>query len=95
LEINEQALIAAITSQLPDMSEGQVEQVLTTWRSVTTGEPVGTIRRGPNGEVAHRVATDGVVLWRVTQTDGDQYNDMAPTLPEWELIFQPPQEVSE
>lgn len=81
-------LVETISSQLPDISTDQVGAVLSAWRDVLTGDPIGTVRRSKTGAVAHRVTTDGVHLWRVTEPDGGQYNDMAPTL-KWPVIHQP------
>lgn len=83
-----QQLVDVISAQLPDIDAGQVAQVLQTWRDVLDGDPVGTIRRNSDGRVAHRVTTDGIFLWRVTGVDGDQYNDMQPTL-QWPAVYTP------
>lgn len=81
-------LAELISSQLPDVDTTQVAAVLQTWQAVLDGDPVGTVRRHADGRIAHRVSTDGIFLWRVTAPDGDQYNDMQPTL-DWDAIFTP------
>ncbi|AEJ95131.1 hypothetical protein SEA_SOYO_34 [Mycobacterium phage SoYo] len=86
-----EAVIQAISKQLGEgVTDEQVANVLTALNNVKTGEPVGTIRREPaTGKVAHRVEAFGVQQWRVSGPDGEQYNDLQPTLPEWALIFDP------
>lgn len=84
----DQALAEQIATQIPDLEASQVAAVMQTWRDVLDGDPVGTIRRSDDGKVAHRVAADGIVLWRVTGPDGDQYNDMAPALA-WPAVYTP------
>lgn len=83
-----QALAEQIATQIPGLDATQVAVVMQTWRDVLDGDPVGTVRRSEDGKVAHRVATDGVFLWRVTAPDGDQYNDMTPALA-WPAIYTP------
>lgn len=83
-----EALVEQISSQLPDMDTAQVAAVMQTWQNVLSGDPVGTVRRSPDGKVAHRVTADGIFLWRVTAPDGDQYNDMQPTLA-WDALYTP------
>lgn len=80
-------LVETISSQIPDLSPDQVDAVLSTWRTVLSGDPVGTVRRSDSGAVAHRVAVDGIFLWRVTEPDGAQYNDMAPSL-SWPAVWE-------
>jgi hypothetical protein len=79
--------IAAIAKLLgEDVSKEQIGQVLSAWNNTLGGDPVGTLRRDPeSGGVAHRVDADGVHLWRVSFPDGNQYNDLQPTLP-WPQI---------
>lgn len=81
-------VVATVSDQIPDMTAEQVQAVLTAWNAVRQGDPLGTVRRDDDtGKLAHRVAVDGVHLWRVTGPDGEQYNDMAPTLP-WPAIYE-------
>lgn len=75
-----QALAEQIATQIPDLNASQVASVMQTWRDVLDGDPVGTVRRSEDGKVAHRVTADGIILWRVTAPDGNQYNDMTPSL---------------
>lgn len=82
------ALAEQIATQIPDLDASQVAVVLQTWRDVLDGDPVGTVRASGDGRVAHRVTTDGIYLWRVTNVNGDQYNDMQPTLA-WPAIYTP------
>jgi hypothetical protein len=78
-------VVHAISTQMGDLTEEQVHRVLEAWNHVRAGDPVGTVRRGPAGEIAHRVDHEGVHLWRVSAPDGSQYNDLQPTLPWPEL----------
>src|SRR6516162_29854 len=64
-----------------DLTEEHVLKVLDLWNKARAGDPVGTVRKDPaTGAVAHRVNADGVHIWRISQPDGYQYNDMQPTL---------------
>lgn len=81
-------VISTVSDQIPDMTAEQVQTVLAALNAVRQGDPLGTVRRDPDtGKVAHRVTADGVHLWRVTAADGEQYNDMVPTLP-WPAIHE-------
>jgi hypothetical protein len=83
------SLIQAIKSQIGDgASEEQIDNVLAALQNVQEGDPVGTVRREDTGRVAHRVDSTGVVMWRVSGPDGEQYNDMQPTLT-WPVIYEP------
>lgn len=79
------ALVELIAAQLPEMTADQVTSVMATWRDVLAGDPVGTVRRSDDGLLAHRVVADGIPMWRVTGTDGSQYNDLSPSL-SWPII---------
>ena len=69
-----------------DLTEEQVSSVLATWNHLREGDPIGMVRRDPDtGSVAHRVSAEGVHIWRVSRPDGEQYNDMQPTLP-WPVL---------
>lgn len=79
-------VIQTVSGQLPDLTDDQVQQVIQAWNAVRQGDPIGTVRfEAETGRVAHRVSVDGVHLWRITGPDGEQYNDMVPTMA-WELL---------
>lgn len=80
-------VVSTISEQVPDLTDAQVQAVLAAWNNVRAGDPVGTVRRSTAGAVGHRVAVDGVHLWRVTEPGGSQYNDMQPTL-SWPVLYQ-------
>jgi hypothetical protein len=83
------AVVDAISQQLPDITTEQVGAVLTKWNEVLNGDALGTIRMDPDtGNVAYRVAQDGIHMWKVSAPDGGQWNDMQPTLP-WTIVHQP------
>lgn len=66
-----------------------ITAVIAAWNDVRGGDPVGMIRRNAEtGEVAHRVDADGVHQWRISHPDGDQFNDVQPTL-SWPVIYEP------
>lgn len=76
-----ETVITTVSDHLPDMTAEQVQQVIAAYNAVRAGDALGTVRRDPDtGRVAHRVAVDGVHLWRVSGTGGESFNDMAPTL---------------
>lgn len=76
-----EAVVSTVSSQLPDLTDDQVQAVLHAWNHVRQGDPLGTVRYDPETKkLAHRVSVDGVHLWRVTAQDGEQYNDHTPTL---------------
>lgn len=71
------------------ISANQVAAVLSAYRAILDGDPVGTVRRNPDtGELAVRVNHNGLHLWRVSHPQGEQYNDLQPTLP-WPTIAGP------
>ena len=75
--------IADVASE-PDeapLTAAQVGAVLAAREAILDGDPVGTIKRGPDGEIAVRVNDNGLHLWRVTVPDGTLYNDLQPSLP--------------
>lgn len=49
------------------------------------GDPMGTRKVGPMGEVAVRVDSAKGPLWRVVMPDGDVHENMEPTLP-WDEL---------
>ena len=82
-------VVTMISGHLPDVSEQQVAAVLTTWNNIQDGDPLGTVRRETStGNIAHRVAQDGVHMWHITAPDGSRWNDLSPTLT-WPVIHQP------
>ncbi|MCV7434805.1 hypothetical protein [Mycolicibacterium bacteremicum] len=69
-----------------DITPQQILSVITAINHATTGDPVGTARRGPNGEFATRVNRQGVDMWQIVNpADGSLWYDFAPTLP-WTQI---------
>jgi hypothetical protein len=81
-------IVARISSAVEGLTPEQVNAVLEAWNHVREGDPVGTIRRDKEtGAVAHRVDAEGLHLWRVSTPDGDQYNNLEPTL-DWPIIFE-------
>lgn len=92
---NTPTVVAAIAGQLGadvSITEEQISLVLGAWNEVQQGAPLGTILRDPEtGALAHRVAQDGRHLWRVSAVNGDQWNDLQPTLPGWEVLSTPAQ----
>jgi hypothetical protein len=74
-------IVRHISAGMDDLTDEQIHRVLEAWNQVRQGDPVGTVRRNPaNGEVAHRVDHEGVHVWRISNPDGSQYNDMRPTM---------------
>lgn len=83
------ALVRAISAQLPEVTEEHVNMVLTTLERVKEGAPVGTVLSDPaTGSIAVRVSEAGVHMWRVTSPDGGTWSDMQPTLP-WPVLREP------
>lgn len=80
-------VVSTISDQLTDITPEQVEQVMNAWNLVRQGDPVGTVRRSPDGQVAHRVSVDGVHLWRVSDSAGVTWSDTAPSLG-WPIIHE-------
>lgn len=86
--INE-ALVAAISAQLPEVTDEHVAMVLIALNVVQNGEPVGTVMLNPeNGQVAVRVANKGIHEWRINDPGGGVIIDNKPTLPGWTVINQ-------
>lgn len=64
-----------------------VAAILAAYVNVMEGDPVGTILRDPeSGSVAVRALDNGLHIWRVSNPNGDVYNDLTPTLLGWEKI---------
>lgn len=80
-------VVSTISDQLTDITPEQVEQVMNAWNLVRQGDPVGTVRRSADGQVAHRVSVDGVHLWRVSDSAGVTWSDTAPSLG-WPIIHE-------
>lgn len=81
-----ETVVSTVSSQLPDLTDEQVQQVIQAWNAVRAGEPVGTVKVCPTtGNVAHRVSIDGIHMWQITTPDGQQWRDTVPTLP-WDCI---------
>lgn len=81
--------IAQITG---DVTPEQVASVLVAWNNIHEGDPVGMVRRDPEtGAIAMRADDNGVHVWRVNMPNGEQYNDMQPTLP-WPVLYSLPEE---
>jgi hypothetical protein len=79
-KVLEQIAQVASESEFP-ITTNQVAAVFTAYKNITGGDPLGTIRKNPEtGEIAHRVNSEGLHLWRVSHPDGTQYNDLQPTL---------------
>jgi len=88
MEMTNAELVAAIAQHV-DLPPEQVTSVLAAAEAVRQGDPVGMIRRDADtGQVAVRVLSYGVAQWRVSGLDGEQYNDLQPTLP-WPAVFTP------
>lgn len=80
-------LVAAISSQLPSVTDEQVTMVLDALNTVRNGEPLGTIvENTETGAVAVRVSENGIHQWRVTHADGGTSIDRQPTLPGWSYL---------
>lgn len=89
-------LVEAISEQLPAVTTEQVAMVLDAWVTVTSGDPVGTVLRSPDGAwpdgqfaMAVRVAVNGIHQWQVTNPDGGTYIDRTPTLAGWKVLVRP------
>jgi hypothetical protein len=80
--------IAEVASEREEpITAAQVAAVLAAREAILDGDPVGTIRQGPAGEIAVRVNDNGLHLWRVNCPDGSQYNDLQPSMhAEWKII---------
>lgn len=92
IEVTE-ALVGVISAQVEEVTDAQVERVLTALNSVYEGPPVGTIMQNvETGEVAHRVSQEGVITWRVTGTNGEVWGAHPPNLPgNWTTLYTPPE----
>ena len=79
--------IATVASEAGEpLSSNQVAAVLAAYANILGGDPIGTVRRDPDsGAMAMRVNVDGLHLWRVAVPNGEQYNDLQPTLP-WPIL---------
>lgn len=83
----DQGLVAAVSSQLPGVTDEHVAMVLTALDVVRNGSLVGTIVQNPDtGAIALRVREAGIDMWRITGADGSTWGDMAPTLPGWVVL---------
>ena len=81
--------IASVATE-PDaehtLTASEVAGVIAAYHNITSGDPIGTIRRDPvTGAIALKTSVDGLLLWRVSTPDGGQYNDLQPTLP-WPIL---------
>ena len=74
------ATVKAVSAQLEDITDEQVRAVITAWKSVNEGDPIGAILADEDGTVAYRINVDGVHLWQVVTANGEQWRDMSPTL---------------
>ena len=74
--------IAQVASEADTpITTAQVSAVIAAYHNVTSGDPVGTMRHNPeSGAIAIRVNQEGLILWRVSDPNGDFYNDLQPTL---------------
>lgn len=64
-----------------EISPEQILSVITAINHASAGDPVGTVRLGPNGELAQRVNKNGVDMWQITNpADGGTWYDMESTL---------------
>jgi hypothetical protein len=74
--------IADVASEAGEpLTANQVAAVLAAREAILDGDPVGTVRKGPEGEIAVRVNDNGLHMWRVMCLDATFYNDLQPTLP--------------
>jgi hypothetical protein len=74
-------------SQQSGVPPAEVDAVLTAYNTVAQGDPLGTIRRGPEGEIALRLVVYGVPQWGVVVPSGDggfYYDTQA--LTDWPII---------
>lgn len=90
-DMNSTEVIAAIETQLGgELTTGQVRSVLSALNAIREGDPVGKVVRDPQtGMIAHRVSHLGVDQWRMSGPDGIQQNDLQPTLPGWDVLYEP------
>lgn len=84
---NQDALVAAVSAQVPDVTDEHVAMVLVAWNTIKNGSPLGTIVSDPDtGAIAVRVSDKGVHMWKVTAVDGGTWGDMEPVLKGWTVI---------
>jgi len=62
------------------LTNAQVAAILSAREAIIDGDPVGTVKKGPENQIAVRVNDAGFHMWRVTCTDGTFYNDTTPRL---------------
>ena len=80
-------VVSALSAHVPDLDETQINSVLEALNKVREGDEIGTVlRNNETGAIAHRVDSEGIALWRVSEPNGTQYNDMQPSLP-WTKIY--------
>lgn len=63
-----------------EISPDQILTVIAAINHASTGDPVGTVRLGPAGELAQRINLNGVDQWQITKPDGARWYDLEPTL---------------
>lgn len=73
--------IAKVASEKEEpLTPAQVAAVLAAREAILDGDPVGTVKQGPAGEIAVRVNDEGMHIWRVSCPDGTIYNNLEPTM---------------
>ncbi len=84
------ALVSHVQSLVgDDVSEDQINRVIVAYQAVYAGAPVGTVMINPEtGDVARRVAADGVHKWQVIGADGVSF-DTRPDLEGWDVVRRP------
>jgi len=85
------ALVAHVQALVgdDDLSEEQVSRVIVAYQAVYSGAPVGTVMLNPGtGDVAKRVAVQGVHKWHVIGDDGVSF-DTRPDLEGWDVVRRP------
>lgn len=76
------AQLERVASVVGDIDATKVAAVIAAWHAIHDGDQLGTVRRDPvTGAVAVRVEDHGIYLWRVSTPQGEQYNDLQPSLP--------------
>lgn len=85
-------LVSVVSAQLDDVDDTLVTRVLTALNFVYEGPSVGTVLQNTDtGEIAHRIAENGVITWRVTKTNGEVWGAHPATLPgSWTTLYTPP-----
>jgi hypothetical protein len=80
----------AVAKHLPDDVDGdQVRVMMEAWMKVLGGDPIDTVKRSPDGVIAHRISVHGVPQWRISNPDGGTMTDVSSTnasLP-WEQLW--------